>query len=406
MLSLRNIGNKGSPASHPNPNNHYLVTKIKQRAMRTFLSLTWLLCGAITTAAQAPIQPDRPPKNVILLIGDGMGLAQVSTAFFYQDKPSNFERFPVTGLIETSSSSDKITDSAAGATAFSAGVSTYNGAIGVDPNEKPVPTLVEILSEEGLSTGLVATSSITHATPASFYAHVASRNSQDDIAKQLLTSEVDFFAGGGTDFFVNREDKINYYDSAAAYGFKIDTTELSAAGNRSLDQRYGYLLAPDGMPRMLDDRGNFLPEATQQAVDYLSQNEAGFFLMVEGSQIDWGGHANDAQYIITEVLDFDQALGVALDFAEKDGNTLVVVTADHETGGFALSASGQKSGSGSDYNELNGTFSTGGHTATLIPVFAYGPGAEAFGGIYKNTEIFHKIMRTMHPESSSSAERE
>ena len=352
------------------------------------------------------MQPDNPPKNVILLIGDGMGLTQVSAAFFYQDKPSNFERFPVTGLIKTSSSSDKITDSAAGATAFSAGVSTYNGAIGVDPNEKPVPTLIEILSEEGLSTGLVATSSITHATPASFYAHVASRNSQDDIAKQLLTSEVDFFAGGGTDFFVNREDKINYYDSAAAHGFTIDTTKLSAAGNQSLDQRYGYLLAPDGMPRMLDDRGNFLPKATQQAVDYLSQDEAGFFLMVEGSQIDWGGHANDAQYIITEVLDFDQTLGVALDFAEKDGNTLVVVTADHETGGFALSASGQKSGSGSDYNELNGTFSTGGHTATLIPVFAYGPGAGAFSGIYKNTEIFHKIMEVMHPGSASSAERE
>ena len=351
------------------------------------------------------MQPDNPPKNVILLIGDGMGLAQVSAAFFYQDKPSNFERFPVTGLIKTSSSSDKITDSAAGATAFSAGVSTYNGAIGVDSNEEPVPTLVEILSEEGLSTGLVATSSITHATPASFYAHVASRNSQDDIAQQLLTSEVDFFAGGGTDFFVNRADKINYYDSAAAYGFKIDTTGLATTSNRPLDQRYGYLLAPDGMPRMLDNRGNFLPEATQQAVDYLSQNEAGFFLMVEGSQIDWGGHANDAQYIITEVLDFDQTLGVALDFAEKDGNTLVVVTADHETGGFALSASGQKSGSGSDYDELNGTFSTGGHTATLIPVFAYGPGAEAFGGIYRNTEIFHKIMKIMHPEGASSAER-
>ncbi len=352
------------------------------------------------------MQPDNPPKNVILLIGDGMGLAQVSTAFYYQNKPSNFERFPVTGLIKTSSSSDKITDSAAGATAFSAGVSTYNGAIGVDPNERPVPTLIEILSEEGLSTGLVATSSITHATPASFYAHVASRNSQDDIAQQLLTSEIDFFAGGGTDFFVNREDKVNYYDSAAAYGFTIDTTKLSAAGDQPLDQRYGYLLAPDGMPQMLDNRGSFLPDATHQAINYLSQNDDGFFLMVEGSQIDWGGHANDAQYIVTEVLDFDQTLGVALDFAEKDGNTLVVVTADHETGGFALSASGQKSGSGSDYDELNGTFSTGGHTATLIPVFAYGPGAEAFGGIYRNTEIFHKIMKVMHPKSSSSAERE
>ena len=379
--------------------------KTKLREMRILLPLALLLCPAITVIAQVPTQADASPQNVILLIGDGMGLAQVSTALFYQDKPSNFERFPITGLIKTSSSSHKITDSAAGATAFSAGVSTYNGAIGVDANEKPVPTLVELLSEEGLSTGLVATSSITHATPASFYAHVSSRSMQEDIAKQLLTSDVDFFAAGGTRFFVNRGDKINYYDSAAAHGFKIDTTKLAAVSKQSPEQRYGFLLAPDGMPRMLDNRGNFLPSATQQAIDHLSQNEDGFFLMVEGSQIDWGGHANDAQYIITETLDFDKALGVALDFAEKDGNTLVVVTADHETGGFALSAAGKKSGSGSDYNDLNGTFSTGGHTATLIPVFAYGPGSEAFSGIYKNTEIFHKIINVMHPERPSSADK-
>ncbi len=374
--------------------------------MRKLIALAVLLFWTMTTFAQSSGATDDPPKNVILLIGDGMGLAQLSTAFFYQDKPSNFTRFPIVGLIKTSSSSDKITDSAAGATAFSAGVSTYNGAIGVDPDEKPVPTLVELLSEEGLSTGLVATSSITHATPAAFYAHVKSRNMQDEIAAQLLTSGVDFFAGGGTKFFVNRADHINYYDSAATHGFTMDTTQLSASAKLSPDKKYGYLLAPDGMPRMLDKRGSFLPDATHRAVDYLSQHDNGFFLMVEGSQIDWGGHANDAQYIITEVLDFDQTLGEALDFAEKDGNTLVVVTADHETGGFALSASGEQAGSESNYNELNGTFSTGGHTATLIPVFAYGPGAEVFSGIYKNTEIFHKIMRVMHPEMPPSAERE
>ena len=371
--------------------------------MRTIFLLI-LLSGWVAVGTAQPMTT-ASPKNVVLLIGDGMGLTQVSTAFYYQDQPSNFARFPVTGLIKTSSSSDKITDSAAGATAFSAGVSTYNGAIGVDPDEQPVTTLVELLSKEGLSTGLVATSSITHATPAAFYAHVKSRNTQEEIAAQLLTSEVDYFAGGGTNFFVNRQDQVNYYDSLVAHGFTMDTTSLPTESNFSTDQRYGFLLAPDGMPRMLDNRGNFLPKATQQAVDYLSQNDTGFFLMVEGSQIDWGGHANDAQYVITEVLDFDQTLGVALDFAEKDGNTLVVVTADHETGGFALSASENKSGSGSDYNELSGTFSTGGHTATLIPVFAFGPGSEYFSGIYNNTEIFHKIMKAVHPEGASSVER-
>ena len=372
------------------------------------LNVTFLLVSiaTITTAQTSQQNMPAPPKNVILLIGDGMGLTQVSTSFFYNDKPSNFERFPVTGLIKTSSSSHKITDSAAGATAFSAGVSTYNGAIGVGPDEKPVPTLVELLSEEGLSVGLVATSSITHATPAAFYSHVKSRDMQDEIAAQLLTSGVDFFAGGGTKFFMKRKDNANYYDSLVQHGFTVDTTGLKTSGKLASKKRYGYLLAPDGMPRMLDDRGDFLPEATQMAIDYLSQNENGFFLMSEGSQIDWGGHANDARYIVTEVLDFDKTLGLALDFAKKDGNTLVVVTADHETGGFALAASGKKSGTGSDYDELNGTFSTGGHTATLIPVFAFGPGAEAFTGIYKNTEIFHKIMQVMHPKGASSAGKE
>ncbi len=373
--------------------------------MYRFILLTWLLGQTAITLAQVSGPVDRPPKNIILLIGDGMGLTQVSTAFFYQDSSTNFERFPITGLIKTSSSSDKITDSAAGATAFSAGVSTYNGAIGVDADHKPVPTLVELFSQDGWRTGLVATSSITHATPASFYAHVESRNMQEDIAQQLLTSAVDFFAGGGIKFFADRKDNVNYYDSAAAHGFLLDSTAL-ATDRLSPAQRYGYLLAPDGMLRMLDNRGSFLPDATQLAVDYLSLGENGFFLMVEGSQIDWGGHANDAQYIISEVLDFNETLGVALDFAEKDGNTLVVVTADHETGGFALSAAGEQSATGSDYNELSGTFSTGGHTATLIPVFAYGPGAAAFSGIYQNTEIFHKIMRLTHPDNAPSAGEE
>ena len=374
-----------------------------------YLTLTlsfWVSISTLLMAQSSQESSVEPPKNVILLIGDGMGLTQVSTSFFYNDKPSNFERFPITGLIKTSSSSHKITDSAAGATAFSAGVSTYNGAIGVDPDEKPLPTLVELLSEEGLRTGLVATSSITHATPASFYAHVASRNMQDEIAAQLVTSGVDFFAAGGTKFFADRADKANYYDSLASYGFVVDTTRLDTTANLLTSKKYGYLLAADGMPRMLDNRGDFLPEATKMAIDYLSQSDGDFFLMVEGSQIDWGGHANDAEYIVTEMLDFDKTLGNVLDFAEKDGNTLVVVTADHETGGFALASSGKKDGTDADYDALNGTFSTGGHTATLIPVFAFGPGSEVFSGIYKNTEIFHKIMRVMHPEETTSAGKE
>ncbi len=356
-----------------------------------------LFCGLLlistscTHSHQAKTEQVRA-KNIILLIGDGMGLAQISTSFYYQEAKPNFARFKHLGFINTSSSSHKITDSAAGATAFASGKKSYNGAIGVNADTVSIPTILELANDKELSTGIIATSSITHATPACFYAHVPSRNMHEDIAQQLVESNVDFFAGGGLQFFQNRKDGANYYDSLLAHDVVVDTTALGSPKELCQECQYGYLLAADGMPRMLDGRGDFLPNATKLGIDYLARDEDGFFLMVEGSQIDWGGHANDAEYIITEVQDFDKVIGLALDFAEKDGNTLVVVTADHETGGFALSSAPKEDGQGSNYDSIKGTFSTGGHTTTLIPVFAYGPGAENFGGIYQNTEIFHKML--------------
>lgn len=334
----------------------------------------------------------RKPKNIILLIGDGMGLTQVSTAFYYQDEPSNFVRFKHIGLHQNTPTSHKVTDSASGATAFSAGVKTYNGAIGVDQDTVSVPTILEMVANKGWSTGLIATSSIVHATPASFYAHTASRNSYEEIARQLVYAPVNFFAGGGIQFFAERSDNLNYIDSLEQRGFQVDTLNLKAS-KLDIQKKYAFLLAPDGMPKMQEGRGDFLPKATKMALDHLSQHDDGFFLMVEGSQIDWGGHDNDANYVIQETLDFDEAIGLALDFAEKDQNTLVIVTADHETGGLSLSAAtifGQ-----GDYTKIIPSFSTGNHSAALIPVFAYGPGAEHFMGIYQNNEIFDKMMKAL-----------
>ncbi len=344
-------------------------------------------------------------KNIILLIGDGMGLSQVSSAFYYQDGIPNFQRFETVGLIKTSSSSHKITDSAAGATAFSTGVKTYNGAIGVDPDTLAQKTIVEIVSEIGMKTGLVATSSITHATPASFFAHVKLRKMQEEIAAWLPASGVDYFAGGGLKFFNSRSDEVDYLGKLRESGFEIDTASLDLQKALSPDKKYGYLLAEDGMPKMVEGRGDFLPEATSQALSYLSQSEQGFFLMVEGSQIDWGGHDNDADYLIGEVIDFDKTLGVVLDFAKENENTLIVVTADHETGGFTLASTVETDEQGnkkSDYNNITPSFSTSGHSTTLIPVFAHGPGSELFSGIYENTEIFHKLIQFIPEELSVS----
>lgn len=210
---------------------------------------------------------------------------------------------------------------------------------------------------------------------------------QEEIAAQLPESPIDFFAGAGNDFFFKRKDNA---DLAAAFSknrFIVDTVSLKKPQNFDLHKKYGYLLAPNHMPKMSEGRGNFLSDATRLGVDYLSKNEQGFFLMVEGSQIDWGGHANDSDYIVQEVKDFGKVIGEVLDFAEKDGNTLVVVTADHETGGYTLASEN------GNYNKIKGSFSTGGHSATLIPVFAYGPGSENFQGIYENNLIYHKIIQ-------------
>jgi len=342
--------------------------------------------GGQLTTEETPAKP----KNIILLIGDGMGLSQVSASFYFNDQKTNFYRFPQVGLHQSSASSHKITDSAAGATAFASGEKSYNGAIGVNKDTVAIATIVELASKKGISSGVVSTSSITHATPASFYAHVKSRGMAEEIAEYLVASPIDFFAGGGLDYFAKRKDGSNYLDSLANQGFAVNTTALNRPQNLSIDNKYGFLLADDGMPRMVDGRGSFLPDATAMALDHLSQDEDGFFLMIEGSQIDWGGHANDSEYLISEQLDFDQTIGLALDFAEKNGNTLVIVTADHETGGLTLSSTPLEGG-GADYNKITPTFSTGGHSATLIPVFSFGPGSENFSGIYQNNDIFEKM---------------
>lgn len=371
-----------------------------KKITRNILLLYLLINYGCVKKAQYTVSESPKVKNVILMIGDGMGLSQVSTAFFYNgnDAP-NFQRFKSIGLIKTSSSSDLITDSAAGATAFSTGQKTYNGSIGMDRDTMPQQNIVEYVSKLGMKTGVIATSSITHATPASFYAHVKSRELPEEIASWLHKSELDYFAAGGLKFFTKRKDNIDYIKKLKDSGFEIQTEGINLNNPLINSEKYGFLLAEDGMPKMQDGRNDFLEKAAKQAISHLSENEKGFFIIVEGSQIDWGGHNNDADYIINEVLDFDKAIGKALDFAEKDGETLVIVTADHETGGFALSSEKFKDINGNlvkDYNKIKPSFSTNGHSASLVPVFAYGPESDQFIGIYENTEIFNKILGVLN----------
>lgn len=346
------------------------------------LYLVILLSGFVSTAGMA--QKAQHPKNIILLIGDGMGTAQIYSGIVSSKSALNIERSKVIGFHKNHSTDSFITDSAAGATAFATGSKTYNGAIGVDKDKKPLITILEIAEQNGLATGLVATCAIVDATPSSFIAHQPSRKMGEEIAADFLKTDVDVFIGGGSKYFNKRKDGRNLIDELKSKNYQI-ARSIEEVAKIKTGKLVG-LLAEENPVKISEGRGDQLLASTRTALNILKQNKKGFFLMAEGSQIDWGGHANDTQYIVNEMLDFDKVIGEAFDFADKDGNTLVIITADHETGGFSLN------GLNND-GTINGKFTTGGHTGVMIPVFAYGKGAESFSGFYLNNDIFHKIKK-------------
>jgi len=350
----------------------------------SFLLIIVLAIGVSCTNSQnSDTSKPQTTKNIILLIGDGMGVTQVYSAITRAEKPLNFERFPYSGFSKTYSVSDYITDSGAGGTAIATGHKTKNKAIAVDISGNKLETILELAEKHGLSTGLVATCFLTHATPASFFAHDTLRYNYEVIAEDFLDVGVDAFVAGGKDHFADRKDGRNLIDSLESRGYYV-TDSLDQVLEYNGSKLAGFV-APGHPVKMQEGRGDMLKKSTEKVINILSKNEKGFFMMVEGSQIDWGGHDNDAEYVIEETLDFDKAIGAALDFAEKDGNTLVVVTADHETGGMAIVGGDLKSG------EMDVKFTTGGHSSVMVPVFAYGPGAENFSGIMENTSFFNKF---------------
>lgn len=349
--------------------------------LKRFFQIVWVF-GLVGLTQTSFAQHSAKPKRVVFLIGDGMGLTQISAAMSQYSGQNAFMRFPFIGLSKTSSAKHYITDSGAGATAFSIGKKTYNNAIGVDADTMPQPTLFELAKKQNLATGVVATVSIQHATPASFYAHVKHRKMYDSISTFLLNGNCDIAIGGGAKFIHNRADNRNLVDELKGKGFGVFNDSVLVDVNTS---KYIYTLAKDEMKPMLKGRGDFLTRASKQAINNLSKNKTGYLLMVEGSQIDWGGHDNDYPYMKTELWDFNETINAILDMAAKDKDMLVIVTADHETGGLTLNESDDKL-------SFTPKFTTGDHTGVMVPVFAYGAGAQEFAGMYENTEIFNKIV--------------
>jgi len=363
------------------------------------------------SASNEPYEPmsGSKVKNVILLIGDGMGLTQVAAARIKAtgaDGRLYLEKTSVVGLARTHSADNLVTDSAASGTALSTGYKTNNEMVAVSPDGSMLRTILEEAGIEGRFTGLVVTSSITHATPAVFASHVRSRSQQADIAAELLDNRVNVLLGGGLAFFLpkpvvatqatthpqtqpvspsQRDDQRDLIAEARDAGYLVVETSEEL---RSADADYVLgLFALDAMTTRPPEPS--LAELTRKAIWLLQENKKGFFLMVEGSQIDWACHRNDLGETIRQLLLFDQAVKTALDFARKDKHTLVIVTADHETGGMAIT------GGSLDGKDLSVKWTTTGHTAVPVPVYAYGPKATYFDGVYDNTDIPKKLSKLM-----------
>ena len=302
-------------------------------------------------------------RNVVLMIGDGMGAEHVWTAWLCNKGKLNITALPVTGFSITTSASHTITDSAAGGTAIACGCKAVNGQLGLTPEGNAVDSLAVHMRRAGKATGIVVTKSVTDATPAAFYAHVESRHDTPAIAKALVESGFDVVAGGGEGDFSEKQKEM------LARNCKL--LELAAPGE----------CEPAGK------RGDWLPQTVAKALRVLEKDADGFFLMVEGSKIDIAAHANDLPEAVREVLDFDRAVGVVLEWMKLHPDTLLVVTADHQTGGLSLLGGKKEEG------KADAHFSTYRHSGVAVPVYAAGCGAAAFTGVRENTQLAPEILR-------------
>ena len=329
-------------------------------------------------SVEAPA-PDAEVRNIIFMIGDGMGLEQVSCAWTLNRGKLNLDNMPFTGLSRTWSTSDLITDSAAGGTALACGQKTANSKVGQDPHGEPMYSVLVDAQKAGKKTGVVTTCHLADATPADFCCHSFDRYYYDEIIAGYRTSGVDYIAGGGLDYFtVNRKDDRDIAAEMVSDGYTLAKTaeELADAKLPVLG-----LLAGDNLP-VAQERGDLFRTMESRGIELLSDaaGENGFVMMIEGSCIDDWLHANRIDLAMEELFDFDRTLGDVLQWAAADGHTLVVVTADHSTGALTLQ----------DGNIAEGTigveFGNDSHNGIVVPVYAWGPGSQCFTGIKENAD--------------------
>jgi alkaline phosphatase len=429
----------------------FSMVRGKQVVVLLFASITALaLAGA--GEAQEVGSTDERAQNVIIFVGDGMGTAHrdlIRYATVGTERQLAMDSMPYAGRSETSPLDPEafVTDSAAGGTAIATGVKTFNGAVGIDADENPVPSVLEEARRAGKATGLVSDSQITDATPASFGAHIADRDKQSEIARQYIEdSKPDVILGGGEDYWYPEGDPGAYPDEPkqdpeeksvgtegnltrkaqeAGYEYVTNASGLRAASGPRILGLFAneemFQQAPEGEGAVYDPPVS-LPEMTQKALDILSQDPEGFFLMVEEEGIDEMAHQSNAELVIESGQQLDEAVKVGQNFAAGDPDTLVIVAADHETGSLAIEDTNEiqsdpayPNESGAGRTEEDGPFrvansdkkflvdwTTTNHTAEDVPVTAMGPGGESLVGVYQNTHIHDAMADALFGPASAS----
>ena len=378
------------------------------------ISMAVLAMFAFTSCCNEP-----KVKNVIYLIGDGMGAGAVTALLLSEDEPTGFEMAPVVGLHETCSANNYVTDSAAGGTALATGTRTNNGYVGAGPDGEQLVSVLRKAQTYGMKTGIVVNTTLTEATPGAFYGGVTSRKFVYDIAKQFTESEVDLAIGGGLDHFIGRPDSLDLTATLIEKGYDVylnwenvlETESDKFVGILPLydlhrrEKNNGEASAAEGQEvclaaqmaslnevasrEHLSEPTVYLEKATAKALEVLSRNNKdGFFLMIESAIIDGYGHNNDGDGMVVEMQEFGRTLRQMVEYVNQHPETLLVVTADHETGGTGVYYNGHTPG---NEGPLKFRFSTSGHTGTVVPIFAYGAGAENFAGVMKNIDVPKKI---------------
>ena len=359
------------------------------------------------------VEINKKAKNVILLIGDGMSASQITSYRLLKEGPNGriaVDNFPISGIVLTHSADAIITDSASSATAYSTGSKTKNSYLGVDKDGQILENLTEKLDDFGFISALISTSEVTHATPAAFSSHVDSRRDTDEISSQMLESKVATILGGGRNFFLpaekggKRKDKRNLLEEAKKSHKILTHKNQLVISNINPSEKILGLFAnehlrdegtPDNHPSepTLTEMLKFSLERAKAGIDNQCR---GSFIMVEGSQVDWAGHANNIDYLERELGEFDEATRYALDYAKNNQNTLVVVTADHETGGLLIEPIALSYYTGNNIKfSFNTAIGGGSHTGVPVPVYAYGPGATNFSGTLDNTDVYHAILNAL-----------